>query len=738
MAKHPSQPNVLFVWSPGHLVLFHSLLGTYSYELPRRVSAKDVLHLWERGNEDFPPLKDWTPTQKLKQQSKISRWKKLVDIFKNDYKGDMKVFEESFSDTKGEILPITTILSLYETQQTPAFLTTITPSKYEPHASATGSDALSSLRDKVFSEPDHRDLKTESKLVQASETLDYDENPTDIQDEHIQGADRTSSVSDVNGDASNTRFQLPRKVGPRDILQLWEHGCEQFPPVSQWTRAQKIGQETKVFRWKKIVEIFKQDCGSDWTKFECRYSNERGQPLAISAIIYKFDIENTSTGPIFERKYSDPGPLTSPREQPLTSADRGLREAPESVSFTGAVKVEKLSQQESATVLSFPAGPGEEPREVWAQGHTQLKSPLSPVTSPLNSPSMYILPRKVTAKDIIRMWEEGSGDMPPLCHWTPTQKAGQRSKFSRWAKIYDIFKYYCKGDMKEFEAKFSDERGELLPVTTIVAMYEARETSPGMAGTLPNVSRDHSSSEAVEGEIFQLPRKVTAKDVVHLWENGCEYFPPVCKWPKIHKVGHETKLFRWKKTVDIFRKDCGGSWEKFEQRFSNARGELLPISAILAKYDLENEAALPYYRIHPSSSNGTVLGAKLVAKRRTDVSEGGTQAGREDSGSDSSDEQGQQTDRSAAFILPKKVSALDVIYFWENGLGDMPPICQWSPAEKATQRSKVSRWNKIVDIFKYECGGDIRQFEEKYKDERGELMPITTILNLHDAQHAGS
>lgn len=96
--------------------------GLRSYELPRRVSAKEVLNLWDHGCDEFPPLKDWTPTQKLKQQSKISRWKKLVDIFKADYGGDMKSFEESFSDARGEILPVTTILSLYETQQTPAFL----------------------------------------------------------------------------------------------------------------------------------------------------------------------------------------------------------------------------------------------------------------------------------------------------------------------------------------------------------------------------------------------------------------------------------------------------------------------------------------------------------------------------------------------------------------------------------------------------------------------------------------
>lgn len=699
-----------------------SLPGSYSYELPRRVSAKDVLHLWEHGNEDFPPLKDWTPTQKLKQQSKISRWKKLVDIFKNDYNSDIKLFKDSFSDSKGEILPITTILSLYETQQTPAYLTAITHSKYESHLCSGGADALASPHEK---EEAHN--KSDNKLLEA-ETLDYDETTMDPQEEIVSGTDKHSSLPESNGDTSMARFQLPRKVGPRDIVQLWNHGCDQFPPVSQWTRAQKIGQETKVFRWKKIVEIFKQDCDSDWTKFEQKYSNERGQSLAISAIIYKHDVENTPSGPVLERKYSD--------WQTTNSERGGVGEvSDDNCGHTDVVKVENLFLKESATMVPLQAR--EDNRE-GAQAGTQLKSPLSPITSPLNSPGTFVLPRKVTAKDIIRMWEDGSGDMPPLCQWTPTQKAGQRSKFSRWAKIYDIYKYYCKADMKDFEAKFSDERGELLPVTTIVAMYEARETTPGMPGTLPSMSRDRIS-EAAEGEIFQLPRKVTAKEVVRLWEEGCEYFPPVSKWPKIHKVGHETKIFRWKKIVDIFRKDCGGSWEKFEKRFSNHRGELLPVSAILAKYDLENESALSYYRVLPTSSNGAVQEVRPDTTPLLDrVKEDGIQVGKEDSGSDISDEQCQQTERSASFILPKKVSALDVIYFWENGLGDMPPVCQWSPAEKATQRSKVSRWSKIVDIFKYECGGDIRQFEEKYKDERGELMPITTILNLHDAHHATS
>lgn len=66
------------------------------------------------------------------------------------------------------------------------------------------------------------------------------------------------------------------------------------------------------------------------------------------------------------------------------------------------------------------------------------------------------------------------------------------------------------------------------------------------------------------------------------------------------------------------------------------------------------------------------------------------------------------------FILLKKVNVLDVIYLWENGLGDMFLLCQWFLVQKVSQRSKILCWNKIVDIFKYECGSDIRKFEEKY------------------------
>ncbi|KAM7442109.1 hypothetical protein ABFA07_008928 [Porites harrisoni] len=658
-----------------------------SYELPRRVSAKEVLNLWENGCDEFPPIKDWTPTQKLKQQSKISRWKKLVDIFKADYHGDMKSFEESFSDARGEVLPVTTILSLYETQQTPAFL---------GRSRTELDETVSSSGDNSQQEADDEGKKrVRNSLDSESEDVDDGEG----------NADSKVTDSGVTQPSTEVRYYLPRKVTPKDIVRLWEEGCEEFPPVCQWTRAQKIGQETKIFRWRKIVEIFNKDCNRSWDHFYGKYANDRGHLMAISSIIAKYDAENATSGPIFDIPEARSRLIAGSKEE-----DSGLAS-------------EKLSATSTTPLNSI--------------GEVKVEDP-----NPGEGTS-HILPRKVTAKDIIKLWETGYGDLPPLHKWTPAQKSGQRSKFSRWTKIYDIYKYHCKGDMSMFESKFSDERGELYPVTTIVAMFDACESPSSLSSPFSGTMQTgKKAGEGSDTEIYQLPRKVTAKEVVQLWEEGCELFPPVSKWQKIHKVGHETKLFRWKKIVDIFRKDCGGSWEKFEERFSNPKGELLPVSAILSKYDLENEPPSYLPKGFASSLTSFKTAGKdqitRVEESLTAVRSKNDQLVEDENKEFASDSEMVGGDSSpqkvgAEFILPKKVTALDVIYLWENGMGDMPPLCQWTPTQKASQRSKISRWNKIVDIFKYECNSDIRKFEEKYRDEKGELLPITNILNLHDA-----
>lgn len=708
--------------------------GVTAFELPRRVSAREVLHLWEYGCDDFPPLKDWTPTQKLRQQSKISRWKKLVDIFQSGYSGDWSKFEKSFSDSKGDVLPVTTILSLFETQQTPAFLQT------------------SQLNKENGSHSPVRYKSDDDERSSSRQYIDDDSNLSDYSLDHykrgLSMAAREQTLREnttIKPDSSmEVRYTLPRKVTPKDIVHLWENGCEEFPPVGKWSRAQRIGQETKIFRWKKIVDIFNSDCNRNWDYFERKYYNEKCQPLPISSIIAKYDTENAVQGPIFD-------PIEPRRSSTVIS---NFMPNP---SFEGAgnetviVKAEHTIEPVEVKIEIPNLGDAENVLSLATTGDSTFSPQDSKTGMFHRREDKFILPRKVTAKDVIQMWEEGYGDVPPLSSWSPAQKSCQRSKFSRWAKIYDIYKYHYHGKMDDFERAFTDEKGELLPITTIVAIHDARESgSTAMCFSPGSVVQE--TPGGMKMELFQLPRKVTAKDVVQLWEEGCDRFPPVCTWPKIHRVGHETKLFRWKKIVDIFRKDCHGSWERFEQRFTNHKGELLPISAILAKYDLESEP-VSYFKPLPLNTNGSMQQSPLQPALQpaqshflplsldkpgptmADMQDLNTNHHSESADDDSVDSRVTSPSGPAPeFILPNRVSALDVIYFWENGLGDMPPVCQWSSQQKLSQKSKISRWNKIVDIFKYECGSDIRQFEEKYKDERGELMPITTIINLHNSQ----
>ena len=81
------------------------------------------------------------------------------------------------------------------------------------------------------------------------------------------------------------------------------------------------------------------------------------------------------------------------------------------------------------------------------------------------------------------------------------------------------------------------------------------------------------------------------------------------------------------------------------------------------------------------------------------------------------------------FFFQIKVSARDVIQLWEYGMGEVPPIKAWTKAQKFKQQSKISRWKKIVDIFKYQCNSDMRKFEEIYADGHGCLLPVAAITN---------
>ena len=774
------------------------------YTLPRRATARDIIRLWEEGSRVIPPVKNWSPAQKMKVQSKLARWKKIIDILKTDCNGDMTLFEEKYSNGNGDILPVTTILALHENQLSSQFLS------------------------KGFSNVKQNTIELKSPIKCKNEFVS-ELNPE-------SGMPQEAAAPD---DKATNRYVLPRKVTARDVVHLWDVGCDEFPPIATWSKAQKIGQETKIFRWKKIVDLFKADCNSDWDMFCDRYSNEKGELLPLATILAKHEALYTQDHVI-------------PDKQPPTTP-----------SDTNTTRVTTPTTKQ-ATTCSPPDTPN-------SSTPTTSESPILE-KSPRDSDAV-ILPRKVTAFEVVRYWTDGCENFGPVKDWTRTQKMGQETKISRWKKIYEIFRYQCCRDWDEFCRRYSNQRGELLPIATILAKYEAENplgapsykqheneshdgVTPGLATqiigescatsftdngyTLPQVvdvdiivtyageyvlpdqltavqalslwehgteqvppiknwsEKQTNQPELVDnirrvaeiferdcgshfrrfldrfsdtggellpiagiiysahcrkyspffteyqksikhsrsrGEQYELPKRVGAKEIVWLWDHGCQDFPPVKAWSSAQKLRYTTKLSRWRKIADIFHDKCDSNWRIYEEKYSNANGELLALSTVISMQDVtETESYASMIKRSPEH-NGDVWnvesetnsGIEKNSKSSADHCDfDAVQNVNESTGNESTDHQ--------EFYLPKKVNALDIIYYWENGFGELPPVSEWNTLQRFRQRSKISRWSKIYDIYKNHCGGKLTEFEQLYSDENGQLLPATTIISMYESR----
>jgi cell division septation protein DedD len=772
------------------------------FTLPRRATARDIIRLWEEGSRVLPPVKNWSPAQKMKVQSKLARWKKIIDILKTDCNGDMTLFEEKYSNGNGDLLPVTTILALHENQLSSHFLS------------------------KGFSNVKQNTIELKSPVSCKKEF---------VNDLSVEGGFSQDA-------AATNRYVLPRKVTARDVVHLWDVGCDEFPAIGTWSKAQKIGQETKIFRWKKIVDLFKIDCNSDWEMFCERYSNDKGELLPLATILAKHEAMYAQDHVIPEK------------QPPVTTRNSATH---------------VTTPTRPATTSSPPTTP---------KSTTPTTSDSQKLEKSARDPDAVTLPRKVTAFEVVRYWTDGCETFGPVKDWTRAQKMGQETKISRWKKIYEIFRFQCCRDWDEFCRRYTNQRGELLPIATILAKYEAENPigapsykqheneshdniTPGFASqvigescatsftdngyTLPQaVDVDITVTDAGEyvlpeqltavqalslwehgteqvppmrnwskgqtkqpelvdnirrvaevferdcgshfrrfldrfsdtdgellplngivysshcrkyspfftefqknvkhsrsrGEQYELPKRVGAKEIVWLWDHGCRDFPPVKTWSSAQKLRYTTKLSRWRKIADIFHEKCDSNWRIYEEKYSNANGDLLALSTVISMQDeTESECYASMIKRSPEH-NGEIWNVESQTSDGIDVNNDSTVGHNVDHMSDNEVQHGNETesketsDQSKEFYLPKKVNALDIINYWENGFGDMPPVSEWTTLQRFRQRSKISRWSKIYDIYKNHCRGDLAEFEKLYSDDNGQLLPATTIISMYESR----
>ena len=263
-----------------------------------------------------------------------------------------------------------------------------------------------------------------------------------LHDPQEQISETSNERSSISSSPLTTRYILPDNVIATDVIRLWKNGTEGMSPIQKWTSAQKLPQKSKISRWRKLVRIFDVICKGDMRSFVERYTDAKGKPMSVSAILDMHSNDNSIS-------YTD--------EDMDDIVCEDIKQVVEGI-------------EDSNSSLS-----------TWAE-NSDSDSCSGSSRQERKCQHSYVLPgkvkgKKITARDVIRIWNKGIGHIPPIKQWSPAQKMRQQSKISRWKKIVDIFHEDFKGNFKEFQKKFSDSKGMLLPVSTILSIAEKSKAS---------------------------------------------------------------------------------------------------------------------------------------------------------------------------------------------------------------------------------------------------------------------
>ena len=552
----------------------------------------EIILLWERGMKDVPPISKWAPSYKSRYCDHLKDWFKVYHIFATLCRGDIGRFISRFTDPAGHMMTVRQVSAMCPNVE----------HNYELFLKSTES-------------PIH---------------------------------DQQSSTAEIT---SGKVYILPRKINGRkvsakDVIQLWEHGIGDIPPIKSWTKTQKFKQQSKISRWKKIVDIFKYQCNGDMKKFEKIYTDDHGCLLPVAAITSKFETvygdelnitsklmtvtttseNNIATSTSIKRSFDTS--YDADQVSPLLKVSRSngySSDEEDSVTdrttspFFSKDDPTKTDTRKSATPVkdedvevtetdSSTSGPFLENarNEQVALKYSNQSSPSTSDSDDNSSHCKVFIPTDLTIKDCIQLWEYGYKEngvekFPPISLWDRQQKLEQKGLIQKIENINVLYNETFKRDYDGFIKSLTKEDQTVMTPDEVLSKYQGHfnerepsdSTTPNDLTLASSMTFDFSHHRTISqcpDVLYLLPRKingrkVNAKDVLQLWYRGLNKIPPVKEWSPQHKAVQQSKISRWKKIVDLFEQEFEKDWEKFEKTFTNSLGQLLPITAIIAKHE---------------------------------------------------------------------------------------------------------------------------------------------------------
>lgn len=593
----------------------------------QKVSAKDVIRIWEEGFCNIPPVKIWTPNQKLKQQSKISRWKKIVDIFKTECSSDMKLFQMRYKNDCGAMLPIAAIISKYEQSQA------VVDVMGQPTMTNVNTSTMD-IKVDVFkanisggcSKPhkSHEYWRSYSRLSELAREWDFVEAQSCKEKRaftirQVENWQRNSMPPIDNGNTidhlQNNSITLQKtfdEQGQNLIDRTLPHLTQpnlQAPFQRDLSKGSVVGKDSR-----GEANVLK----GEYADKAVQNARER----FVSAEPFN----------VIQPREGNACPAESKEQEESSVSDSLDNNSCKDVDVTGSISSESSAASKIYSPVVAKAGKDmliKEPIKAEAQKLNEGSALQSPDCIPdsirvqagdaptqtvyqspasINVECFSALPDSDDPFEVLKLWEQGRENCPPIRFLAMKPELLLNPRLASWRKFIDVFHFHCNSDKQILVQKYSDENGRILRVSEILQHFGQRPCEPHSIANVAHPDPGPSSSYKMstgqldlkkvmpDSIIYTLPRKinghkVSAKDVIHIWHHGLKNIPAVRSWLPHQKVRQQSKISRWKKIVEIFEVDCCCNVQLFEKKYSNKSGDMLPIAAIIAKYEAEKTAA---------------------------------------------------------------------------------------------------------------------------------------------------